>query len=79
MVGLFKDSEIVMATDLEFRLLFSHMNSNSLEYQPATLGRRTAFKMHVYDEKCSASPVVIGTSFTVNYISMSKFAGIRSI
>ena len=67
-----------MATDLEFRLLFSHMDSNSLEYQPATLGRRTAFKMHVYDEKCSALTVVISTSFTVNYIGMSKFVGIGS-
>lgn len=53
---------------------------HSLEYKPATLGRRTAFKIHVYDEKCSASPVGISTtSFTVNYIMMSKFAGIGSI
>ena len=69
-----------MATHLEFRLPFSHIDSNSLEHQPATLGRRTAFKMHAYDEKCSASPVVISTaSFTVNDIGMSKFVGIGSI
>ncbi|XDC57662.1 hypothetical protein R6Z07M_008844 [Ovis aries] len=49
-------------------------DSNSLEHQPATLGRRTAFKMHAYDEKCSASPVVISTaSFTVNDIDMNYF------
>ena len=34
--------------------------------------------MHVYDEKCSALTVVISTSFTVNYIGMSKFVGIGS-